>query len=666
MIRKGILLTSALVVAIIAWRPFPLPGAAQAIINITNCQSITSPGSYRLANDISGSTGNGQSCINIQSSDVTIDGNGKTITTTGDYAVLDLADSTTLTNLTVSNFTSNKGVWIYRSASHVTFDHVTIGGLLAQAADHVTITNSTINGNVSMGNLATENLEYTTFTGNTVTGSNDRLAVFSGDGHTVGNCDTTGYVINNNTFTNTITDTSNNPLTLFLSCTENGSFSNNTVISTGQATGLLIRDGYSHNTISGNTIHVNQAVNDTRGAMAFVSGSSGGPSMFNTLSGNVVIGDNAKALFMYDATGTGTTGNVFQNNLFISNSGSGNQEFYTTSDPSNPNVFSHNTFVERGTGSAFTFPDDGVVDGMKNTVMHDNIFVAASGSVIGGSTAIRSGFVANHNLYRNRSGVANFSGFTGFSNWASNVGDTNSLEADPLFVDYANGNYHLQAGSPALGAGTGGSNIGAYGTNGSCTESWTCGAWSACANNSQTRTCTDAFSCGTIVNRPAIVQSCDSTVPTVTLTAPANGATVSGTISVTATASDNTGVVGVQFKLDGQNLGSEDTSSPYAVSWNTTGATNASHVITAVARDAAGNTTTSTSVTVTVNNAAGCTEDWLTIPCGAWSACTNGTQTRTCTDSHNCGTTVNRPPLSQSCSAPDTTAPSSVQDLRPS
>ena len=62
----------------------------------------------------------------------------------------------------------------------------------------------------------------------------------------------------------------------------------------------------------------------------------------------------------------------------------------------------------------------------------------------------------------------------------------------------------------------------------------------------------------------------DTTAPTVSVTAPANGATVTGTVTVSATASDNVGVAGVQFLLDGVNLGAEDTSSPYAVSWNTT------------------------------------------------------------------------------------------------
>src|SRR6266540_2961762 len=99
-----------------------------------------------------------------------------------------------------------------------------------------------------------------------------------------------------------------------------------------------------------------------------------------------------------------------------------------------------------------------------------------------------------------------------------------------------------------------------------------------------------------------VTVSNDTTPPTVAITSPASGAAVRGTIAVNANASDNVGVAGVQFKLDGANLGVEDTASPYSVSWNTTGASNGSHTLTAVARDAAGNTATSSAVTVTVDN----------------------------------------------------------------
>ncbi|MEK6844600.1 MAG: Ig-like domain-containing protein [Nanoarchaeota archaeon] len=81
----------------------------------------------------------------------------------------------------------------------------------------------------------------------------------------------------------------------------------------------------------------------------------------------------------------------------------------------------------------------------------------------------------------------------------------------------------------------------------------------------------------------------DTISPTVSITSPVNGAIVSVTINVNATASDNVGVVGVQFLLDGANLGSEDLIAPYSISWNTASAVNGTHVLSARARDAAGN-----------------------------------------------------------------------------
>ena len=90
----------------------------------------------------------------------------------------------------------------------------------------------------------------------------------------------------------------------------------------------------------------------------------------------------------------------------------------------------------------------------------------------------------------------------------------------------------------------------------------------------------------------------DTTAPTVSITSPASGATVSGSVALAATASDNVGVTRVEFYADGTLVGT-DASSPYAGTWNATSATPGSHTIQARAYDAAGNTTTS-SVTVSV------------------------------------------------------------------
>jgi hypothetical protein len=106
----------------------------------------------------------------------------------------------------------------------------------------------------------------------------------------------------------------------------------------------------------------------------------------------------------------------------------------------------------------------------------------------------------------------------------------------------------------------------------------------------------------TVANSPAAT---DSSPPTVAITSPASGATVSGAITVTANASDNVGVVGVQFQYDGINFDAEDTTAPYSATAYTNNVPDGSHTFTAVARDAAGNRTTSAPVTITVSNSTG-------------------------------------------------------------
>jgi hypothetical protein len=94
----------------------------------------------------------------------------------------------------------------------------------------------------------------------------------------------------------------------------------------------------------------------------------------------------------------------------------------------------------------------------------------------------------------------------------------------------------------------------------------------------------------------------DAAAPSVSLTEPTIGTYASSSITISATSSD-TDLVGVQFKYNNTNIGSEDISSPYTVSWDTTGVSDGSYTINAVARDTLGNTSTS-SVSIVVNNVA--------------------------------------------------------------
>ena len=94
----------------------------------------------------------------------------------------------------------------------------------------------------------------------------------------------------------------------------------------------------------------------------------------------------------------------------------------------------------------------------------------------------------------------------------------------------------------------------------------------------------------------------DTAAPAVSVTAPASGATVSDApVTLSATATDNVGVTGVQFLVDNVTVGAEDSTAPYSATWDIATLTG-THVVTARARDAAGNTATSAGVTVTVAN----------------------------------------------------------------
>ena len=93
---------------------------------------------------------------------------------------------------------------------------------------------------------------------------------------------------------------------------------------------------------------------------------------------------------------------------------------------------------------------------------------------------------------------------------------------------------------------------------------------------------------GTATTAVVVPPPPDITPPTVSITTPVAGATVSGMTTVAASASDDVGVVGVQFFVDGVALGTEVDLTPYSRSWNTTAGANGSHTLTARARDAAG------------------------------------------------------------------------------
>ncbi len=183
-----------------------------------------------------------------------------------------------------------------------------------------------------------------------------------------------------------------------------------------------------------------------------------------------------------------------------------------------------------------------------------------------------------------------------------------------------------------------GNNLGAEDTTAPYSVSWNT---TTASNASHTLTAVARDSLGVLWTSDPVTVTVfnDTTPPTVSITSPASGAIVGGTISVTASASDNVGVAGVQFRLDGVNAGTEVTAAPYSVSWDSTTASNGSHSLTAVARDGAGNRTTSVAIAVTVSNGAppDTTPPTVSITSPAAGASVSGTVTVTANASDNVG-----------------------------
>lgn len=169
-----------------------------------------------------------------------------------------------------------------------------------------------------------------------------------------------------------------------------------------------------------------------------------------------------------------------------------------------------------------------------------------------------------------------------------------------------------------------------------CTENWSCGNWSSCLNGQQTRTCTDANSCGTTTKKPATTQSCTcqenwscdnwSTCSNGQQTRTCTDANSCGT---TASKPATSQACQVQCQ---ENWSCGD--------WSTCVA--GQQTKTCSDLNSCG---TIASKPLTTRSCV-CGENWN---CGEWSGCINGQQTRTCIDLTNCGTTASRPATAQGC-----------------
>lgn len=391
--------------------------------------------------------------------------------------------------------------------------------------------------------------------------------------------------------------------------------------SQGRMNNITWRNNYVHNDFAGGRYpSANAALQITSGGQGCVFeynwledttstegcilgfGKYAGDTGFNTIRFNVIANASTYgALFTIDYSNMKLLYNIY-GNIFMNNGRSGFALHpYNSYAPGTVFRFYNNTFYNNAVGGDSSrsemeidqYCNNTTIDFANNLIVHRN--TANPGFVIDSGF---SGTVSHrNNLYWHEGGTSrNIVRAFGQSYTVSNVRnfESSAVNENPLLSDPSQlpVSISLQTGpvpsglapgpgSPALNAGT---DLG-----------------SAYATDILRNTRTVPWSIGAYETGETVPD--DTTPPAVSLTAPAGGSIVSGSsVILSADASDDVSVAGVQFTLNGTPLGAEDTVAPYSIFWDSTAVSNGTHLLSAVARDAAGNTAVANGITVTADN----------------------------------------------------------------
>jgi parallel beta-helix repeat protein len=520
-------------------------GAASAVSGDT---VVVASGSYdeQVTVAKSGTTGMPITFTAAPSATVTVTGGSYGFKVSGQQWI-------TINGFIVSN-TPNAGIYV-ASSSNITLSSNQISdtgdrGIYITQSSGVTVADSEVENTDSYGIYVYFSSEITV-SGNHVTEAGQPI---SGD--------TRKGIYFNNTVDSQISDNvvdynSDSGIYLANGCTNvqvvSNSASHNARGYTRAAPGIEVRSS------SGNTIEANISHENEDSGLQFYPGGGG-----NVVVNNLTYNNGDHGIDDLDAPNQIIVGNTVYSNVTaginVEGTSSGAQ-------------LANNISVNNGLNSSPRTKGNIRVDSnsiSQTTLDYDLVFQSQSG---------QSMFTWGTTLYPS---LAAFTAATGM--------ETHALEADPQWQDASSGNFRLLPNSPAVDS----ANSGASGALDKDIEFG--------ARIDEPLTPNTGVGPRTYDDRGAYELNVDEVSPTVSIADPSAGATVSGTVDVTAAASDDNAVAGVQFKLDGSDLDEEDTLAPYQISWDTTTVANGAHTLTAVARDAAGNTTTSDPVSVTVNN----------------------------------------------------------------
>ncbi|ADJ29604.1 right-handed parallel beta-helix repeat-containing protein [Nitrosococcus watsonii] len=461
--------------------------------------------------------------------------------------------------ITVKDFivsdTSSSGVYV-ASSSNVTFSNNQVRntgdrGIYVKQSSGVTVSDNKVEDTSSYGIYVYFSSEITV-SGNHVTGA----------GQPVSGAIRKGIYFNNavdSQIANNVVDyNTDSGIYLTNGCTNVQVVSNLTTHNARgyarAAPGIEVR-GSSGNTIEANISHENE---DT-GIQLYPGASN------NLVVNNLTYGNGDHGIDNLDAPGQRIIGNTVYDNVTAGINVEGS---------SSGALLANNISVDNGLNSSPRTKGNIRVDSnsiSQTTVDYNLVFQSQPGNVM---------FQWGDDLYAS---LGDFTAATGMG--------THGLEADPQWQNPGSGDFHLLPSSPAVDSANSGAS-GALDRDGDFGP-----------RIDEPQTPNTGVGLRAYDDRGAYELNADEVPPVVAITDPDVGVTVSGTVNVAATASDDNAIAGVQFKLDGANLGGEDTAAPYEVSWDTAAVANGPYELTAVARDTANNTTVSDPVNVTVDNA---------------------------------------------------------------
>ncbi|MBI4116470.1 hypothetical protein HY449_01870 [Candidatus Pacearchaeota archaeon] len=152
----------------------------------------------------------------------------------------------------------------------------------------------------------------------------------------------------------------------------------------------------------------------------------------------------------------------------------------------------------------------------------------------------------------------------------------------------------------------------------------------------------------------------DSVAPQVTLVSPENNnEDADGVLVFSCNATDNLALNSMKLAIyfnDSETYGnsiSVNGTASNQSSWDYTFNSNGEYKWNCFANDTAGNSAWASNRTIKIDalslSAQACASNWT---CANWSVCSNGTQTRTCTDANSCGNVTGKPAETQTCTPP--------------